>query len=58
MIIDIHGHLSPPEANGLFGRFPRIAPADPQAAPAWMEVPFPAFRGLTELQVVLEPAAS
>ncbi|MEI5010914.1 cytochrome P450 [Streptomyces sp. NPDC058423] len=44
--------------NGLFGRFPRIALADPQAAPAWMEVPFPAFRGLTELPVVLEPAAS
>ncbi|MEV0927883.1 cytochrome P450 [Streptomyces spongiicola] len=43
--------------SGLFTRFPRIAPADPRAEPAWMEVPFPAFRGLTELPVVLEPAA-
>ncbi|MCX4513942.1 cytochrome P450 [Streptomyces sp. NBC_01619] len=42
--------------TGLFSRFPRIAPADPSAGPKWMEVPFPAFRGLVELPVVLDPA--
>ncbi|MGW2637073.1 cytochrome P450 family protein [Streptomyces sp. NPDC001348] len=41
--------------TGLFGRFPRMAPADPGGAPRWLEVPFPAFRGLAELPVVLEP---
>ncbi|MGW8949633.1 cytochrome P450 family protein [Streptomyces sp. NPDC055709] len=42
--------------TGLFSRFPKIAPADPSAGPKWMEVPFPAFRGLVELPVVLDPA--
>ncbi|MFF8961067.1 cytochrome P450 [Streptomyces sp. NPDC014894] len=42
--------------TGLFGRFPGLAPADPGREPAWLEVPFPAFRGLTELSVVLDPA--
>ncbi|WP_455361119.1 cytochrome P450 family protein [Streptomyces sp. SYSU K21746] len=42
--------------TGLFSRFPRVAPADPGREAPWMEVPFPAFRGLTELSVVLEPA--
>nr|WP_055589349.1 cytochrome P450 [Peterkaempfera griseoplana] len=40
----------------LFGRFPRVAPADPGAPARWLEVPFPAFRGLAELPVVLDPA--
>ncbi|TLQ42235.1 cytochrome P450 family protein [Streptomyces marianii] len=44
--------------SSLFRRFPKITLADPQAEPAWMEVPFPAFRGLTNLPVVLQPAAS
>ncbi|MFI1016582.1 cytochrome P450 [Streptomyces sp. NPDC020965] len=43
--------------TGLFGRFPRVAPADPAREPSWLEVPFPAFRGLTELPVLLDPAA-
>ncbi|MFB6717917.1 MULTISPECIES: cytochrome P450 [unclassified Streptomyces] len=42
--------------TGLFGRFPRAALADPAREAPWMEVPFPAFRGLAELPVVLEPA--
>ncbi|MFF4014967.1 cytochrome P450 [Streptomyces sp. NPDC001843] len=42
--------------TGLFGRFPRMAPADPAGEPRWLEVPFPAFRGLAELPVVLDPA--
>ncbi|MGW1109433.1 cytochrome P450 family protein [Streptomyces sp. NPDC002540] len=42
--------------TGLFGRFPRAALADPAREALWMEVPFPAFRGLAELPVVLEPA--
>jgi cytochrome P450 len=42
--------------TGLFGRFPGMALADAGREPAWLEVPFPAFRGLTELPVVLEPA--
>jgi cytochrome P450 len=41
--------------TGLFNRFPKMAPADPGAEAKWMEVPFPAFRGLAELRVVLEP---
>ncbi|MFJ1697243.1 cytochrome P450 [Streptomyces sp. NPDC087532] len=41
--------------TGLFGRFPRAALADPAREAPWMEVPFPAFRGLAELPVVLEP---
>ncbi|MQT00461.1 cytochrome P450 [Streptomyces jumonjinensis] len=42
--------------TGLFERFPRVAPADPDREPPWMVVPFPAFRGLTELPVILDPA--
>ncbi|UYQ65884.1 cytochrome P450 family protein [Streptomyces peucetius] len=42
--------------TSLFSRFPKLAPADPAAEPKWMEVPFPAFRGLAELPVVLDPA--
>jgi cytochrome P450 len=42
--------------TGLFSRFPGVALADPAAEASWMEVPFPAFRGLTELPVTLEPA--
>ncbi|MEU5591856.1 cytochrome P450 [Streptomyces sp. NPDC020298] len=42
--------------TGLFDRFPRIAPAGPAGQARWLEVPFPAFRGLAELPVVLEPA--
>ncbi|WP_053756138.1 cytochrome P450 family protein [Streptomyces sp. AS58] len=40
----------------LFGRFPRLTLADPASGPQWMAVPFPAFRGLAELPVVLDPA--
>ncbi|QTD96554.1 cytochrome P450 family protein [Streptomyces cyanogenus] len=40
----------------LFDRFPGMALADPAAGPRWLEVPFPAFRGLAELPVVLDPA--
>ncbi|MFJ9714244.1 cytochrome P450 [Streptomyces sp. NPDC101234] len=40
----------------LFDRFPRMALADPRAETRWLEVPFPAFRGLAELPVVLDPA--
>ncbi|MFF5140595.1 cytochrome P450 [Streptomyces sp. NPDC013157] len=39
----------------LFDRFPRMALADPRAETRWLEVPFPAFRGLAELPVVLDP---
>ncbi|MFJ3307768.1 cytochrome P450 [Streptomyces sp. NPDC086549] len=42
--------------TALFGRFPRMTPAGPAGEPKWMEVPFPAFRGLAELPVVLDPA--
>ncbi|MGW7257656.1 cytochrome P450 family protein [Streptomyces sp. NPDC054834] len=42
--------------TGLFDRFPRMTPADPAGQARWLEVPFPAFRGLAELPVVLEPA--
>ncbi|MEU0375311.1 cytochrome P450 [Streptomyces sp. NPDC006283] len=41
--------------TSLFSRFPGIALAAPEAGPKWMEVPFPAFRGLAELPVVLAP---
>lgn len=44
--------------TGLFSRFPRMALADPASEAKWMEVPFPAFRGLAELPVVLDPAVS
>ncbi|MGW1603834.1 cytochrome P450 family protein [Streptomyces eurythermus] len=40
----------------LFDRFPRMTLADPAAGPQWLQVPFPAFRGLAELPVVLDPA--
>ncbi|MEU6089770.1 cytochrome P450 [Streptomyces sp. NPDC047085] len=40
----------------LFDRFPRMTLADPAAGARWLEVPFPAFRGLAELPVVLDPA--
>jgi cytochrome P450 len=40
----------------LFGRFPGMALADPARETPWLEVPFPAFRGLAELPVVLDPA--
>ncbi|WP_231655957.1 cytochrome P450 family protein, partial [Streptomyces clavuligerus] len=43
--------------TGLFDRFPRVALADPAREPEWLVVPFPAFRGLVELPVVLEPPA-
>ncbi|MFF4394895.1 cytochrome P450 [Streptomyces sp. NPDC001480] len=42
--------------TGLFDRFPGMAPADPAGQARWLEVPFPAFRGLAELPVVLDPA--
>ncbi|MFD4759745.1 cytochrome P450 [Streptomyces sp. NPDC058439] len=42
--------------TGLFSRFPKVALADPAREAPWIEVPFPAFRGLAELPVVLEPA--
>ncbi|MGW3622909.1 cytochrome P450 family protein [Streptomyces sp. NPDC000880] len=42
--------------TGLFSRYPRLALADPGSEARWMEVPFPAFRGLAELPVVLDPA--
>ncbi len=42
--------------TGLFSRFPRVALADPAGEAPWMAVPFPAFRGLAELPVVLDPA--
>ncbi|MER5717832.1 cytochrome P450 [Streptomyces sp. NPDC002132] len=42
--------------TALFDRFPRAALARPEEGPRWMQVPFPAFRGLAELPVVLDPA--
>ncbi|MGW7356192.1 cytochrome P450 family protein [Streptomyces sp. NPDC054802] len=41
--------------TSLFSRFPGVALADPEGGAKWMEVPFPAFRGLAELPVVLDP---
>ncbi|MGW6461230.1 cytochrome P450 family protein [Streptomyces sp. NPDC055078] len=43
--------------TGLFNRFPGMALADPAREASWLEVPFPAFRGLVELPVVLDPAS-
>ncbi|MEV0180072.1 cytochrome P450 [Streptomyces sp. NPDC050625] len=40
----------------LFDRFPGMRAAEPRGEARWLEVPFPAFRGLAELPVVLEPA--
>jgi len=42
--------------TSLFERFPNIELADPAAETAWLKVPFPAFRGLEKLPVILEPA--
>ncbi|MBW8794829.1 MAG: cytochrome P450 [Streptomyces sp.] len=42
--------------TALLDRFPRMTLADPRAEARWLEVPFPAFRGLAELPVVLDPA--
>lgn len=39
----------------LIDRFPRVSLAAPEAPARWLEVPFPAFRGLAELPVVLDP---
>ncbi|MGW7369407.1 cytochrome P450 family protein [Streptomyces sp. NPDC054841] len=44
--------------TSLFSRFPSMALADPEREANWMAVPFPAFRGLAELPVVLDPAVS
>ncbi|MFF8843923.1 cytochrome P450 [Streptomyces sp. NPDC015127] len=41
--------------TSLFGRFPAIALAGPASEAKWLEIPFPAFRGLAELPVVLDP---
>ncbi|UXY25486.1 cytochrome P450 family protein [Streptomyces sp. HUAS TT20] len=40
----------------LFDRFPGVRPAEPLGEARWLEVPFPAFRGLAELPVVLDPS--
>ncbi|EGX58938.1 Peroxidase [Streptomyces zinciresistens K42] len=40
----------------LFARFPRVARAGDPGEARWMTVPFPAFRGLAELPVVLDPS--
>ncbi|MEU6068881.1 MULTISPECIES: cytochrome P450 family protein [Streptomyces] len=40
----------------LFDRFPRMRLAEPRGEAHWLEVPFPAFRGLAELPVVLDAA--
>ncbi|MER6443020.1 MULTISPECIES: cytochrome P450 [unclassified Streptomyces] len=39
----------------LFRRYPEITLAVPPHEVRWLTVPFPAFRGLTELPVVLDP---
>ncbi|GGX60770.1 cytochrome P450 family protein [Streptomyces minutiscleroticus] len=40
----------------LFRRFPRISLARPAEEAEWLTVPFPAFRGLTRLPVMLDPS--
>jgi cytochrome P450 len=40
----------------LFERFPRVELAVPPHEAEWLKVPFPAFRGLEKLPVVLEPS--
>ncbi|MGI5378296.1 cytochrome P450 family protein [Streptomyces sp. CA-251387] len=40
----------------LFGRYPRMALAGAPEDARWLTVPFPAFRGLAELPVVLDPS--
>ncbi|MFD1271071.1 cytochrome P450 [Streptomyces kaempferi] len=39
----------------LFRRYPEVTLAVPPHEVRWLTVPFPAFRGLTELPVVLDP---
>jgi cytochrome P450 len=40
----------------LFGRYPRMALAGAPEDARWLTVPFPAFRGLAELPVALDPS--
>ncbi|MDN0195816.1 cytochrome P450 [Streptomyces sp. S.PNR 29] len=40
----------------LFGRYPRMALGVAPKDARWLTVPFPAFRGLAELPVVLDPS--
>ncbi|WP_149183039.1 cytochrome P450 [Streptomyces sp. TRM49041] len=40
----------------LFGRYPRMALTGAPEDARWLTVPFPAFRGLVELPVVLDPS--
>ncbi|KUO16655.1 cytochrome P450 family protein [Streptomyces dysideae] len=42
--------------TSLFGRYPRMALAGAPEDARWLTVPFPAFRGLAELPVVLDPS--
>ncbi|MFG3025651.1 cytochrome P450 [Streptomyces sp. NPDC048254] len=42
--------------TSLFRRFPQLSLALPADEAKWLTVPFPAFRGLTELPVVLDPS--
>ncbi|MET7289316.1 cytochrome P450 [Streptomyces sp. NPDC005573] len=41
----------------LFRRFPGLSLAFPPAEAKWLTVPFPAFRGLTELPIALDPSS-
>ncbi|GAA2442924.1 cytochrome P450 [Streptomyces glaucus] len=41
----------------LFGRYPRLALGMAPEDARWLTVPFPAFRGLAELPVVLDPSS-
>ncbi|MFF3562654.1 cytochrome P450 [Streptomyces sp. NPDC002574] len=40
----------------LFGRFPHVALGTPPERARWLAVPFPAFRGLAELPITLDPS--
>ncbi|MGI5141903.1 MULTISPECIES: cytochrome P450 family protein [unclassified Streptomyces] len=40
----------------LFGKYPTVELAVPPGEADWLKVPFPAFRGLESLPVVLDPA--
>jgi cytochrome P450 len=42
--------------TSLFGRYPRMALAGAPEDARWLTVPFPAFRGLAELPVALDPS--
>jgi cytochrome P450 len=42
--------------TSLFARFPDMALAGAPQDARWLTVPFPAFRGLAELPVVLDPS--